>query len=240
MIPRILHQTAKTADIPPRWQGLQAAARALHPGWEYRLWTDEDNLRLVAGTSAHLLSVYTALPRNIMRADFVRYLILDKCGGMYFDFDYEFFKPFDLLDHHIVLPRESDDDRELYLGNCIMASEPGHPFWTIALEELEKGVAALGREPLEDEITTLTGPGLMTRAYRICLSRGEEMLVPLRGLFHPVTPSNDGEYRALRDAKTSYGVHHCDGTWRATTVAQRIRRKLSRLRTDLGGRSGNS
>jgi hypothetical protein len=236
MIPRIIHQTARTADIPPRWQALRDRARELHPGWEYRLWTDEDNAALVAGTSANLLAAYRGLPRNIMRADFIRYLILEQFGGLYFDLDYEFFKPFDLLDRHIVLPCESDDGREIYIGNCVLASEPGHPLWRVALEELVKGVTALGRDPLEEEITTLTGPGLVTSAYRICLGRGLEMDVPRRALFHPETPRTDAEYRALRDARTSYGVHHCDGTWRANTFAQRVLRKISRVRSELRGR----
>ncbi len=235
MIPRILHQTAKTAEIPKKWREFQARARSLHPDWEYRLWTDEDNLALVAGTSDHLLSFYKGLPRNIMRADLVRYLILERFGGMYFDFDYEFFKPFDLLQENIVLPRESDDEKDVYLGNCIMASEPRHPFWACALAELEKGMAALGRDPLEDEIPLLTGPGLMTRSYGICRERGERMFVPPRRLFHPQTPRSSGEYHALRDAGNSYGVHHCDGTWRANTLAQRVGRRISRLRSELRG-----
>ena len=55
MIPRILHQTARTADIAPRWRELREKARALNPGWEYRLWTDADNLSLVSEAAPKLL-----------------------------------------------------------------------------------------------------------------------------------------------------------------------------------------
>src|SRR5438105_9445997 len=44
MIPKLIHQTAKTAEIPEKWRVYQKKVRALHPGWGYRLWTDEDNL----------------------------------------------------------------------------------------------------------------------------------------------------------------------------------------------------
>ena len=42
MIPRIIHQTWKTETIPPQWEAAQRSWRDAHPGWEYRLWTDDD------------------------------------------------------------------------------------------------------------------------------------------------------------------------------------------------------
>ena len=235
MIPRILHQTAKTAEIPKKWREFQARARSLHPDWEYRLWTDEDNLALVAGTSDHLLSFYKGLPRNIMRADLVRYLILERFGGMYFDFDYEFFKPFDLLQENIVLPRESDDEEEVYLGNCIMASEPRHPFWACALAELEKGMAALGRDPLEDEIPLLTGPGLMTRSYGICPGARRTYVRPTAAAVPPSDASQQRGVPCASERRNLLRGPSCDGTWRANTLAQRVGRRISRLRSELRG-----
>ena len=51
--------------------------------------------------------------------------------------------------------------QEIVLGNCILASEPGHPFWGLALAELESGFRGLGHKPLEEEVIWLTGPGLL-------------------------------------------------------------------------------
>jgi mannosyltransferase OCH1-like enzyme len=42
-IPRILHQTWKTREVPERFRGYVASWRRHHPDWEYRLWTDADN-----------------------------------------------------------------------------------------------------------------------------------------------------------------------------------------------------
>jgi hypothetical protein len=42
-IPRIIHQTWKTADVPPRFAAWRESWARLHPGWQHRLWTDEDN-----------------------------------------------------------------------------------------------------------------------------------------------------------------------------------------------------
>jgi mannosyltransferase OCH1-like enzyme len=178
------------------------------------------------------LPLYEAMPRNIMRADMIRYIILQSFGGLYLDLDYELFRPFDLLDETLVLPRQSGGE-DVHLGNCILASEPGHPFWEAVLSEMETSVTALGRPPLEDEVIWLTGPGLLTRVYKKFSQTDPSICTPAGGRFHPPVPTNESEYEALRQTAAVYGVHHCDGTWRARTVGQRIGRKLSTLRARL-------
>ena len=230
MIPRKIHQTAKTADVPSEWRLYQDTLRKLHPTWEYKLWTDNDNLSLVAHTAPRWVSLYESLPRNIMRVDMIRYIILHLFGGLYLDLDYEVFRPFDLLDAHLVLPSESDPGKEVFLGNCVLASEPGHAFWSFALEELERGFSALGRAPLEEDVIWLTGPGLLTRAYKKYREIDPEIAVPPRNAFHPKTPQSEAEYEAVRRIPGVYGVHHCAGTWRARTVTQKIGRRIASLR----------
>jgi mannosyltransferase OCH1-like enzyme len=64
VIPRIIHQTSQSKLI------------ALRPGWEYRHWTDRDNVALVKESTPHLLPLYTALRRGVMKADMIRYVFL--------------------------------------------------------------------------------------------------------------------------------------------------------------------
>ena len=227
MIPRIIHQTAKTAKIPEEWRGFQQTVRALHPSWEYKLWTDDANLDLVSRNAPRWLDLYKTLPRNIMRADMIRYIILHLEGGLYLDLDYEVFRPFDLLDKKIVLPSESSPGEEVILGNCILASEPDHPFWKHALTEMEKGFAGLGRKPLEEDVIWLTGPGLLTRTYQKYGREDQSICLPPRNSFHPKTPRNQEEYDAVRSIPGVYGVHHCAGTWRARTLGQRLGRRVA-------------
>ena len=47
-ITRILHQSWKSRELPAHFKHWQGSWRANHPGWEYRLWTDQDNRDLVA------------------------------------------------------------------------------------------------------------------------------------------------------------------------------------------------
>ena len=227
MIPRIIHQTAKTSDIPHEWRAYQTAVKSLHPSWEYKLWTDQDNIALVTHEAPQWLRLYNALPRNIMRADMIRYIILVLKGGMYLDLDYEFFRPFGLLDEKLVLPSESEPGEKIVLGNCILASEPGHPFWEHALSEMEGGFSSLRRKPLEEDVIWLTGPGLLTGTYQKFGRNDPSICLPPRNSFHPKTPTTQQEYDATRRIPGVYGVHHCAGTWRARTLAQRLSRKAS-------------
>ena len=237
MIPRIIHQTAKTTAIPAKWRVYQDLVKSLHPSWEYKLWTDQDNLSLVTQSAAQWLDLYKDLPRNIMRVDMIRYIILRLEGGLYLDLDYEVFRPFDLLDEKLVLPNESDPGEDIFLGNCILASEPNHPFWEFVLTELKTGLYGLGRTPLEEDVINLTGPGLLTRAYKKYTLIDDSICVPLRNSFHPRTPRNEDEYRAVRAIPGVYGVHHCAGTWRARSLGERLGRKLSLLRVKLRKRT---
>ena len=95
MIPRIIHQTWRDRDIPPSLQAYVASWPRLHPGWEIRLWTDDDLAALVRQEYPHLAEQYFGYPRAIQRADLGRYLVLRSHGGVYADLDAEALRSFD-------------------------------------------------------------------------------------------------------------------------------------------------
>ena len=61
--------------------GVTLCYREMHPGWEYRLWTDTENRELVQEHYPWLLQTYDRLPGNIMRADMARIMYLHQFGG---------------------------------------------------------------------------------------------------------------------------------------------------------------
>jgi mannosyltransferase OCH1-like enzyme len=68
-----------------------------HPKWEYKLWTDVDNFKLVETHYPWFLPTYKSLPSNIQRADVVRYIYMHHFGGVYADLDIECLKPLEEL-----------------------------------------------------------------------------------------------------------------------------------------------
>jgi mannosyltransferase OCH1-like enzyme len=228
VIPRLLHQTAKWAVVAEKWAPLQKRLFELHPGWEYRLWGDVDNDQLINDHYPWLADAYFGMPKPIMRADLIRYVYMHRFGGLYLDTDYEFLKPFDLVDRDLVLPRESADGAPVFLGNCIFASVPEHPFWKAALEDLAQNPPRKEHLTHEDAIIALTGPGFLTRIYLEHFSQDPTILVPPKGWFHPTTPRTDAQYRTIAKDKDCYGVHFCYGSWRALTLKERLKNRLDR------------
>jgi len=88
-IPRIIHQMWRDEDLPLRWRAFCETWRRFHPGWEYRLWTDESLRAFVAEWYPDFLEVYDGYAVPVMRSDAARYLLLDHFGGVYADVDME-------------------------------------------------------------------------------------------------------------------------------------------------------
>jgi mannosyltransferase OCH1-like enzyme len=229
MIPKLIHQTAKTADIPESWRPFQQRVRELHPDWTYRLWTDEDNLAFVKAEMPDFVDVFTALPKNIMRADVIRYVLMYKLGGLYLDLDYEMLKPFDGLaayDCVLALENEGAFGPESRVGNAFFASAPGHPFFKAVLDELRE------RPPIGNpdvEVLTATGPHFISRVLQQRCPDPSTMntLVAPVAWFNPRIPRTARQHRAIVRQGVAYGIHHCHGTWREFTFRQRMRVRLS-------------
>lgn len=240
MIPKIIHQTWKNRDVPKEYIKFQKKVTELHPDWEYRLWTDEDNLAFVEKHFPDFYGIFTKFPKNIMRADTIRYLIMFHFGGVYLDLDYEMLKPFDLLNHGLVLPysrnKTAGDDFDAF-GNCIFGSTPGHPFWKYVIDDLKEerdyeefSGSLHATKPYITESTSLveavTGPGLITRIFYACHDKLQDYVLPGRELFHPVSPRTDDEYARMVAKGVSYGIHHCSGSWRDKSFLRRIRLRV--------------
>lgn len=80
-IPKLLHQSWKSTDLPAKFKRWSDTCRRQHPDWEWVLWTDEDNLQLVKQYFPWLEDTFLSLPGNIYRADLARNLYMYIFGG---------------------------------------------------------------------------------------------------------------------------------------------------------------
>jgi inositol phosphorylceramide mannosyltransferase catalytic subunit len=95
-IPKLLHQTYPTAEVPEAIAPSVAALRARHPDYTYRLWTDaeipdfiHDHYgRAIRDAYLRINPVYGAA-----RADVFRYLMVYRLGGVYLDIKSSTAKP---------------------------------------------------------------------------------------------------------------------------------------------------
>lgn len=181
-IPKYIHQSWKTTDIPDEvyphfWQ---ESWKTLHPDWEYRLWTDEDNRELVRSHYPQFLSFYDSLDWGIKRADFSRFLYMHRYGGLYVDLDFVALRDqTPLLEGaSLVVGRLSDTNPFYQIANAYLASEPGHEFWMQIAEDVLKTPAR------EWRVEAITGPLKLQWALEKFFPSGLRVLD--QHLIHPI------------------------------------------------------
>ena len=134
MVPKIMHRQVPESysDWHPIWKKYHETW--LWPNFNYRLWNDNDNIKLVEEFFPQYLEVFNKFPLNIYRIDFARNLILKKWGGVYADMDFVCYTPFyGLLGRKKPTLVESLSSDEI-VQNSMMASPPDHPFWDAVAE----------------------------------------------------------------------------------------------------------
>ncbi len=250
-IPRILHQTWKSEVVPEPLAGYQARWRALHPDFEYRLWTDAQNDAFVRAEFPEWHALYRSFGREIYRADLVRCLYLLRFGGVYVDLDVEPLRPlhgFLAECGECVLGAEPEAHARKRQGktslacNAIMASAPGHPFWGRMLQEIAQR-AAWGGDPVG-----VTGPLALDAAFEahgralgVKLAQPDAFfpLPDLDAQSLPLAASAHKHYRSMRELRlypsASFGVHHWAHTWIPEAGLNRGLQRL--LGWSRGGRS---
>ncbi len=87
-IPKIIHQTYKSAQLPTDIQIIVSDLIANNPDWEYRFYTDDDILAYITTHfDARTLEAYQRINPvyGAAKADLFRYLVLYREGGVYLD-----------------------------------------------------------------------------------------------------------------------------------------------------------
>ncbi|XP_064630918.1 uncharacterized protein LOC135489475 [Lineus longissimus] len=164
-VPKIIHQTYRSKDIPNAYKGCIKSCLSLNQNWTYMFWTDDDGLRLVRDHYPKYLSLIKRYEHysyhRLLRADALRYIILYHYGGIYLDMDFDCLKPFDkLLDFGtcVLAPEVHVQSFMIYkipslISNAIMIARPRHPFFRHVIYNLAKFLT-----PGQRVVIRLTGP----------------------------------------------------------------------------------
>ena len=205
----------------------------MHPGWNYHLWTDQENDYLIMKHFPEIHAIYGKLTNGILKSDIARYLIVKKYGGVYLDLDYEIFEPLALGNHQLFIPKEEsqyEGAQRDYLGNCIFGSVPDHPFW-------DNVITHLLHKPLNiknyEDIVEQTGPGLLTTVYEKFSFDNAYFPEPL--LYHPISPRNKKQLNVLKNNGITKGAHHTWASKRNRWKPKNMKRKLQNLWNAVSG-----
>lgn len=230
-IPKIIHQIWSGIDepLPDFFRELGETWKEFHPEWKYELWNHERMEQFIKEFYPEKWDMYNRFPHNIQRWDAIRYLILDKIGGMYVDFDYEALKSLQplLKDKSCCFALEPEShcknfNMPLMFNNALMACVPEHPFMRKIIDNVFTLENILTREPDRTKyILKTTGPWILIKLYEN--SGNEEQkdiyLIPCKY----VTPFDNSQAVSLRSGlyneelertlDDAYAVHYFFGGW---------------------------
>jgi hypothetical protein len=223
---RIIHIWGGGNEMPLLGKAAAANVTLLNPEFEYLLFDDDRIESFINEQFPEYRCVFDSFRLPIQRYDFLRYLIIYRFGGFYFDLDvFLALNLSELLDFGCVFPFEAltinPFFREEYgmdweIGNYAFGAAAGHPFLQAIIENCVRAqkdqdwvqpmirtIPRMFRE--EFRVLYTSGPGLITRT----LAEYPDASKHVKVLF----PNNvcDQQYWSHFG---SYGIHLCEGTWR--------------------------
>jgi mannosyltransferase OCH1-like enzyme len=203
LIPRIFHQIWVGADpFPEEFVAYRQSWIDHHPGWELRVWTEEN----IPG-DARRAEVYELLRQPAERSDILRFELLWRFGGVYVDCDFECLRSIEpLLGDVAFFAGYRKPGRA---NNALIGSVPGHPLVDRALAEIRPRTTF---GPVDKDGT---GPVFFNRM----IADSPEVTIFEQNVFYPRTPN--GRQKA-------YAVHHRARAWKDAEGLHSSLRKTER------------
>lgn len=206
-IPRIIHQIW-LGPKPVPFTVWSQQWRDLHPGWEYRLWRDDDLTFMHFGAADDWGA----------RSDAARYEILKRYGGVYVDVD---FRPVASLEGLLGVACFAGFSNVgvVEINNALIGAVKGHPvvvecakrrqskpFNAIAgfLEDGDPALRALKAQAAAATIEN-SGPGLFTRVF---VEHDDALCLPFT-IFYPKSNTNPN----YETTPATLAVHEWASSW---------------------------
>jgi mannosyltransferase OCH1-like enzyme len=176
-IPRIIHQTYKIKNLPEEIQKVVDKLKSTNPTFEYRFYDDEDCEKFIRDNyDKETLGLYLSINPNYgsARADFFRYLLMYKVGGVYLDIKSCTLVPLEdaLLstDEYLLTHWPGKDwARDLAyehgeFQNWHIICKPEHPFLKKAIDVVKNNIKNYEGNTGKKAVLSLTGPIAYSRA----------------------------------------------------------------------------
>ena len=162
MIPKKIYQTWKTKNIPLEIQEIRSKIQNLNPNYEMILFDDDDIDNWIRDNFKDeiIYNTYKQINVGAGKADFWRYLILYKNGGIYLDMDSSINKSLDLLikaQDQAIISREHNTG--LFVQWCLMFA-PNHPILKRTINLCIQNI----NNKSSNNLSLLTGPAVFTMA----------------------------------------------------------------------------
>lgn len=139
MIPKIIHQTWKTSNIPNEWKNATDSCRGFNKDFKYILWTDKTMDIFVKQNYPGFYKLYRSYKYNIQRCDAFRYFLLYKYGGVYLDMDIVCRQKLNGFIHYDFVVAQSSNISTSFTNSFFMIV-PNHPFFKYCINNLPQTI----------------------------------------------------------------------------------------------------
>ncbi|MDB5019604.1 MAG: glycosyl transferase [Pedobacter sp.] len=166
-IPKIIHQTFKTEKLPliTRWHIYRLKKN--NPDYAYEFYDDTRIEQFLHEEyDEDTLTLYKQLNIGAAKADFFRYAVLFRKGGVYLDIDSAIkgsLNDFIKADDHAIISRERNPS--LYV-QWALVFEPNHPFLKKTLEFVKDNIK---NNRYQHDVQKMTGPAVYSKAIEACV-----------------------------------------------------------------------
>ena len=165
MIPKIIHQTWKTKDIPDNWKEAVKSCKTINNDYTHILWTDENMDKFVKEYYPYLHNLYKSYKYNIQRCDVFRYLVLYKYGGIYLDMDIICKKKItEFLNYNLVLTYGTSWKSSF--TNAFFMCIPENPFIKYCIDNLCRNINKYQYFGKHLHVMNSTGPSFLTNMVK--------------------------------------------------------------------------
>ena len=170
-IPRVIHQTYKTNDLPTEISEVVQRLKDMNPTFEYKFYNDKDCVEFIKENyDEETLNLYLSINPNYgsAKSDFFRYLLMYKVGGVYLDIKSCTTKPLEEVllptDEYLLTHWEGldwADELKYYFGefqNWHIICKPNHPFLKRVIEIVKDNIKNYIGGSDKYSVLRLTGP----------------------------------------------------------------------------------
>ena len=199
-IPKVIYQTYKTTKLPLifRWHIRQLKKK--NPNYAYRFYDDDDVASFIREEyGEEIFNLYKRINIGAAKADFFRYAILYKKGGIYLDIDSRILQKIDDFIQESDAAVISYEQTKNYFVQYALFFEAGHPFLGRAIEI---AISNLKNNKYPYDTHKMTGPTVLTEAIKGCIESNSEISYRMMGPDY----ENKVEFSFLGSKSALYGL----------------------------------
>lgn len=215
VIPKIFHQVWLGSDYPEYYKKFKESFIKHNPGWEFKIWTDDD----INSLDMTNKKVFNMVDNFGFKSDIVRYEILYKYGGVYIDTDFLCLKSFDSLLNLDFFAGTGHLSDPLFF-NGLIGSKKNNNFLLKVIEEIKKiSISDDKNKNNFDKIINTTGPGFISKLFFNYIDMNKNSVIFPASYFYPLPAVN--RYQIKNDInklkqflkEESYCVHLWHQSW---------------------------